>query len=175
VACLAQKVGGPAVSVTTLTKPGAEPHDLELTPRQIADVGQAKFAVYVKGVQPAVDEAVEQHAKDKSLDATAGLAAADSANAAGYKQISIAGIDPSNEPSPARLAERAREIKAAGATTVFTETLVKPKVAQTLANEAGVRTAVLDPVEGVKDGSTDVYMSIMKKNLDALRPALVCS
>lgn len=264
-AWLAQRVGGSDVAVSTLTRPGTEPHDLELTPRQVVDVGRARYVVYVKGVQPAVDEAVEQHAKDRSLDALSAvralpaaheeegeeehghaesaydphlwldpsrlatvavtlgerLAAADTGNAAGYRanakalaaeltgldrefrdglrscaqktivtshaafgyladrygltQVAIAGIDPQNEPSPRRLAELTGEIRAAKATTVFTETLVSPKVAQTLAAEAGVRTATLDPVEGVAEGSGDDYLSIMRRNLATLRTALECA
>lgn len=59
-----QRVGGNHVSVTNLTKPGAEPHDLELTPQDVAKVSSAKLAVYTKGFQPAFDKAVtEQSAK----------------------------------------------------------------------------------------------------------------
>ncbi|MFC4529422.1 metal ABC transporter substrate-binding protein [Sphaerisporangium dianthi] len=66
---LATRVGGPDTTVTGLTRPGVEPHDLELTPRQIADIQRADLVVYIKGVQPAVDEAVEQQAPDKAFDA----------------------------------------------------------------------------------------------------------
>ncbi|MFB9252113.1 metal ABC transporter substrate-binding protein [Sphaerisporangium melleum] len=65
---LSTKVAGPDATVTGLTRPGVEPHDLELTPRQIADIEQADLVVYLKGVQPAVDEAVEQYAADKAFD-----------------------------------------------------------------------------------------------------------
>jgi zinc transport system substrate-binding protein len=68
-AWLAEQVAGPGFYVQNLTKPGAEPHDLELTPRQVIDVGESKLAFYVKGVQPAVDKAVRQHAKSHALDA----------------------------------------------------------------------------------------------------------
>src|SRR5687768_2759209 len=44
----ASRVGGDAVEVTGLTKPGAEPHDLELTPKQVADVSGADLVVYEK-------------------------------------------------------------------------------------------------------------------------------
>src|SRR5262249_26271238 len=68
-AWLATQVGGPAFYVENLTKPGAEPHDLERTPRQVIDVGEPKLAFYIKGVQPAVNKAVHDHAKHHSLDA----------------------------------------------------------------------------------------------------------
>lgn len=59
---VAEQVGGPEVTVTNLTTPGVEPHDLELTPRQVAAIAKADLVVYLKGFQPAVDEAVEQNA-----------------------------------------------------------------------------------------------------------------
>jgi zinc transport system substrate-binding protein len=58
-AWLAEQVGGDAVDVVSLAKPGVEPHDVELTPRQVADVRKAAVVVYLKGFQPAVDDAVE--------------------------------------------------------------------------------------------------------------------
>ena len=267
-AWLAERVGGGDVVVRTLTEPGTEPHDLELTARQVAGIEDAGFAVYVRGVQPAVDDAVAKHAKGRSLDAAAlvrrlpppgetddaeahdgvrhreasydphvwldpsrmatiatalgeRLAAADPAHADGHRrraaataaeltgldrafreglktcarrdiitahaafgyladryglrQLPVAGVDPSAGPSPKRLAELTRLVSATGATTVFTETLASPKVAEALAREAGVRTAVLDPVEGVEDGAAGDYLTIMRENLRTLRPALECT
>lgn len=63
-----QRVGGPDVTVTNLTKPGGEPHDLELTPAQVAGLSEADLVVYSLGFQPAVDVAVEQQAADRALD-----------------------------------------------------------------------------------------------------------
>jgi zinc transport system substrate-binding protein len=59
---VAEQIGGPEVSVTNLTTPGVEPHDLELTPRQVAAIADADLVIYLRGFQPAVDEAVEQNA-----------------------------------------------------------------------------------------------------------------
>ncbi|WP_093167896.1 metal ABC transporter substrate-binding protein [Sinosporangium album] len=67
---LTERVGGTAAQVTGLTNPGVEPHDVELTPKQIAALTEARLTVYVKGIQPAVDEAVEQHANGRGFDAT---------------------------------------------------------------------------------------------------------
>jgi len=265
VAWLAERVGGGHADVSVLTRPGSEPHDLELSPRQVAEITETGLAVYIKGLQPAVDDAVAQHAKDRSLDLTTlvkplpasdghghegeedheheggydphlwldpsrmavaatglgeRLAKADPehaedyrANAAktagelealdgefkdglakcerdtivtahaafsyladryGLKQVAIAGLDPDSEPSPRRMAELSDLIRRLGVTTVFTETLASPKLAQTLAGGAGVRTAVLDPVEGVKEGSGDDYLTVQRRNLEALRTALGC-
>ena len=62
------QVGGEHVEVQALTKPGAEPHDLELNPRQVGRVAQADLVVYEKGFQPAVDDAVKDEAGDTALD-----------------------------------------------------------------------------------------------------------
>jgi zinc transport system substrate-binding protein len=63
-----QQIGGEHVSVTSLTRPGAEPHDIELTPQQVGSVSKAKLVVYEKGLQGAVDSAVESEGGDRSLD-----------------------------------------------------------------------------------------------------------
>jgi zinc transport system substrate-binding protein len=65
---LAQRIGGDAVTVEGLTKPNTEPHDLELTPRQVASIGAADLVIHHGGFQPAVDEAVAQEAKDQAID-----------------------------------------------------------------------------------------------------------
>jgi zinc transport system substrate-binding protein len=256
-AWLAAQVGGPGIDVENLTRPGAEPHDLELTPRQVIHVGESDLAFYVKGVQAAVDKAVREHAKHHSLDAESvvptlpapqdseengaidphlwldparfatvatalgeRLARVDAPNAAGYRsraaqvaarlnaldaefrtglrgcarkeivtghaafgylaqrygltQVGVSGLDPEAEPSPKRVADLTDLVRRTGATTVFTETLASPKTARTLAQEAGVRTEVLDPVEGVRPHSHDDYFSIMRRDLATLRPALGC-
>lgn len=63
-----EEVGGAHVAVSNLTAPGAEPHDLELAPRQMADITDADLVVYLDGFQPAVDDAVAQQAPETSLD-----------------------------------------------------------------------------------------------------------
>ena len=65
---LAQEIGGDTTALVQLTEPGAEPHDLELTGRQIAEVSEADIVFHVGGLQPAVDEAVDQEGEDASLD-----------------------------------------------------------------------------------------------------------
>jgi zinc transport system substrate-binding protein len=261
---VSERVGGDAVGVSTLTKPGAEPHDVELTARQVGEVSDAGLIVYLAGFQPAVDDAVKQNGGDRAFDAAtaveminaveadahaegeeeehsgadphvwldptrlAGIAdklaerlgKADPAHAADFTaraatlrteltaldgefktglancarrelvtshtafgyladryeltQIGITGIDPETEPSPQRLAAVAAEAKEHGTTTIFFETLVSPKVAETIAKEVGAQTAVLDPIEGLTDGSAD-YFSVMRANLAALKLGLECS
>jgi zinc transport system substrate-binding protein len=64
----ATQIGGGHVAVTSLTRPGAEPHDIELTTHDIAAVSQAGLVIYEKGLQGAVDKATESQAVDRSLN-----------------------------------------------------------------------------------------------------------
>ncbi|HEX8631037.1 MAG TPA: metal ABC transporter substrate-binding protein [Catenuloplanes sp.] len=65
---IAERVGGDAVTVSNLAPPGAEPHDLELSLKQAGQVGDAALVVYLRGFQPAVDEAVTQQGGDRAFD-----------------------------------------------------------------------------------------------------------
>ena len=64
------QVAGGHVDVSNLTQPGGEPHDLELSIRETADVERAGLVVYEKGFQPSVDAAVDQNAEGDVLDVT---------------------------------------------------------------------------------------------------------
>ena len=93
----------------------------------------------------------------------------------GLRQHAIAGMSPEQEPDPRRLADLADLVKRDGVTTVFTERLVSPRVAEALAREANVRTAVLDPIESPRAATTFVgYVAAMRRNLSVLRAALAC-
>ena len=287
---LAEKVGGEHVSVTSLTPDGAEPHDLELSPKMVDSLSSADAVIYLAGFQSAVDEAIEQQAPKTVIDVSSAaelveagsdanhpaeeesteetqsgetdahdhdheghdhaghdhhhdmnadphfwldpvrmakaatlvgdkLAEADSAHADTYKanakalaeelttlgdtlvtktskcqvktfvtahtafgyladrtgltQVGISGLDPESSPSPARLAEIGQITKEQGVTTIFTEALIDPKVAQTLADDLGITTAVLDPIESQTDASKD-YAAVMQANIDALTKANNC-
>lgn len=63
------EVGGEHVEVTNLTQGGAEPHDLELTPKQILEVSEADHLIYLKEFQPSVDDAATE-ADDAAFDVT---------------------------------------------------------------------------------------------------------
>ena len=96
----------------------------------------------------------------------------------GLEQVPLTGITPEAEPSAKEIESLVEKVRQQGATTVFFETLVSPKLAQTVAREAGAKTAVLDPIEGLtKDESAAGadYFSLMRANLAALRKALGCS
>jgi zinc transport system substrate-binding protein len=95
----------------------------------------------------------------------------------GLEDIALTGRSPEAEPSPRALERIVREIRASGATEVFTEPLVSPRLAETVAHEAGVRVATLDPIEGLSQARLDAgesYPSVMRKNLATLRGALGC-
>jgi zinc transport system substrate-binding protein len=243
----AARVGGDAVEVTNLTPAGVEPHDLELTPKQVDRILDADLVLYAgKGFQPAVAKAAarsdgtrvdllgdrtdphfwldptqlaaaverieralaeadpphRQTYGDNASTYTAELHALDAELAAGLArcertelvtthaafsyladryhltQIAIAAASPEAEPSAARLAELSDMIRAHRVTTVFSESLVSPRVAQALAREAGVTTGVLDPIEGLTKDEVragDDYATVMRRNLAALRTALGCS
>jgi zinc transport system substrate-binding protein len=96
----------------------------------------------------------------------------------GLTQVAISGLAPDAEPSAQRLADLKDLVEREGVTTIFTEDLVSPKVAETLANEAGVRTVVLHTLEGLtadEVAAGDDYISQMRENLTRLEDALGCS
>ena len=237
----AGQVAGLDADVVNLTPPGAEPHDLELSPRDVGRVRDAALAVYAgDGFQPAVQQAVEgrsgpsvdvlAHAgavgddphvwldpvrfatvareiasalgtPTTADDLVARLDALDdeyrrglarcvrrevvTSHAAfgylaaryGLVQVPLVGLQPEAEPGPREVERLVDEVRATGATTVFSEPLASPALADAVAREAGVATAVLDPLEGLTADETDAgadYFSVMEKNLDVLRTALGC-
>ncbi|MGA3527394.1 metal ABC transporter substrate-binding protein [Melissospora conviva] len=268
---VAERVGGDDVRVDSLVKPGADSHDLELSPRQVGQISDADLILYLSEFQPAVDEAVTSEGGDRALDvgtlvplldgAAGGhehdehgheadghdhahdqardphlwldparmatitdrvadrLAETDPANAADYRaraaalrtdlqtldqeyeaglrscerrelvvshtafgylterfgleQIGVSGLTPEDEPTPQRLAEATEEARAHGATTIYFESLVSPKVAETIAREVGATTAVLDPLEAAP--AEGDYLSAMRANLAALRTGQGCA
>lgn len=88
------------------------------------------------------------------------------ANQYGFNQVGISGFSPEAEPSPARLAEVAKIAKEISASTIYYETAVDPKIALTLADEIGLETAILDPIE-TKSQNGD-YLYVMEENLQNL-------
>jgi zinc transport system substrate-binding protein len=269
---IAKQVGGEDVHVTTLTAPGVEPHDLELTPKQVGAIARAKLVVFEKDLQPAVDEAIDQNAKDAGFDVapaakleatgadfeedhpeggaapaayteeeldphfwldpirygdvvraiTDKLIESDGAHADGYRErsaallgeigkldsefktglancrlktfvtshqafaylakryglqmVGIAGFTPDTEPTPQRIREVQDVVREQQVTTIFYEELVSPKVAESIARDVHVKTAVLSPIEGLSDGnSQESYLSLMRENLQELRKANSCA
>jgi zinc transport system substrate-binding protein len=234
-----EQVAGDTVELRNLTPPGTEPHDVELTARDVERIRSADIVLYLGGgFQPAVEDALEgadgeaidllvnpvgrdphvwldpvrfaevvervaaaldrQYAAAKPVAAlraldrefARGLAHCQrreivtAHEAFGYlarryrlTQVAITGLSPEAEPTPQRLEEVIDRVRMTGATTVFFETLVSPRLAETVARETGARTAVLNPIEGLTEEQVDPgkdYLSLMRENLAALRTALGC-
>jgi zinc transport system substrate-binding protein len=96
----------------------------------------------------------------------------------GLQQQGVAGLSPEDEPDPARLGELAQLARDEGVTTVFTEENVSPRIAQTLARDAGgLRTEVLSPLESLtkKERAAKAnYFTLMDANLEKIASALGC-
>jgi zinc transport system substrate-binding protein len=253
----AQRVAGDHAEVVNLTAPGGEPHDLEPSVEETAEIAQADLVVYERGFQPAVDDAVDENAGGEVLDAAAvvplvpfrehgvdssepdphfwqdplllgrvgdavadRLAEVDPAHAADYRanaasldrdlrrldrayatglrgcardtvvvshdafgylerygltMEAVLGLSPDAEPTPADLGRLQELIRDEGVTTVFSESLVSARTAESLAADTGVRSAVLDPIEGLSDRTEhEDYLSLMRRNLAALEEADGC-
>lgn len=93
----------------------------------------------------------------------------------GLTQVPISGLSPEEEPAPDQMAEIVAFAKEHKVQTIFFETLVDPKVAQTIAKEIGAKIDVLNPLEGLTDDEKKKnldYISVMTNNLEALKKAL---
>jgi len=93
-------------------------------------------------------------------------------------EVPIMGLSPESEPSPAQLAQIVRFARRHDVKFIFFETLVSPKLAQTLAREVRAQTLVLNPVEGVTredQAAGRGYVELMEDNLRNLRTALGCA
>jgi zinc transport system substrate-binding protein len=251
---IAERVAGRYNSVVDLTPPGVEPHEYELTVRQVARIDTARVGFYEHGLAPSVDQAMTNDSPDHALDVadvvhliapSSGtedphfwldpalmaqvtrafadtMATADPAHAAYYRArghglvrdlqrldatyartlascrtrtvvvshdafeylarryhldvVPIAGLEPDAEPSLQRLHDLSSLLRDRGVGTVFFETLASPDLAESLARDAGLGTAVLDPIEGLSsDDPQATYLTLMRQNLAALAKAGDCS
>ncbi|MBC1568670.1 zinc ABC transporter substrate-binding protein [Listeria sp. FSL L7-1425] len=97
------------------------------------------------------------------------------ANEYNLHQVAIAGLSPDQEPSPARLAELQKYVKANNISTIYFEEVASPKVAETLAKETGANLEVLSPIEGITDKEQKKgmdYIAYMEQNLQALQKTI---
>lgn len=95
----------------------------------------------------------------------------------GFNIIPVSGLSPQDQPSAKRLGEIAQLISSKDLDYIFFESLTSPKLAQTLAEEVGAKTLVLNPLEGLTKEqieNKEDYLSVMNKNLNNLRIALRC-
>ena len=94
-----------------------------------------------------------------------------------FSVIPLAGLSPEEEPSAAHLANVADIVRQKNIRYIFFESLVSPRLADTIATETGAKTLVFDPLEGVSDADQKEgknYVSIQKQNLQNLATALAC-
>lgn len=95
----------------------------------------------------------------------------------GLRQFAIRGLSPNTEPSPRLLTGLATLAKERGIKTIYYETLISPKIAQTLAKEVGAKTLVLNPIEGLTAAEQRAgkdYLVLMRENLANLRIGQDC-
>jgi zinc transport system substrate-binding protein len=95
----------------------------------------------------------------------------------GLRQVAITGLSPEAEPAPKDLQHVVDLVRRTHATTIFFETLVSPRIAETVARETHAKTAVLDPIEGLTPAEAnrgEDYFTVMRANLRALRGGLGC-
>lgn len=144
-------------------------------------------AIYYKNNEKAVSEKLDK----LDADFTAGLqtckthdivtsheAFAYLADRYQLQQVGIAGLSTEAEPTAQQLAAVATFAKENNVTYIFFESLVSPKLAETIANEIGAKTLVLDPIEGISDDNIkqgENYFTVMENNLKNLQTALQCA
>ncbi|QIZ08838.1 zinc ABC transporter substrate-binding protein [Priestia megaterium] len=94
----------------------------------------------------------------------------------GLTQIPIAGLSPDVEPTLGKLKELAEVTKKKNVKVIYFEGLTSSKVAQTLANEIGAKTEVLNPLEGLTKEEQEKgldFIDVMKNNLEALKLSIL--
>lgn len=99
------------------------------------------------------------------------------AEAYSLNQVPISGLSPDHEPSARELAEIAKFAREHDIKYIFFESLVSPKLSETIAQEIGAKTLVLDPIEGISDDDMKQgknYLAVMENNLKNLQTALGC-
>ncbi|KOG40838.1 metal ABC transporter substrate-binding protein [Streptomyces resistomycificus] len=115
---LAQQIGGDHVNITNLTKPGQEPHDLEISAKQTAQLQESDAVLYLKNLQPAVDDAVAQSDVKTKIDAASLTTMEKHGNEVGghaaehddHENEELAGLDPHIWLDPVRYAQVAEGV-----------------------------------------------------------------
>lgn len=95
----------------------------------------------------------------------------------GLEMLSISGLAPEAEPSPARLRDLVRVARRHGVGVVYAETLLSDRTARIVAEELGARLLVLNPLEGLTPQEQRAgrdYFRVMDENRRALAQGLGC-
>src|SRR5690242_21397596 len=117
-AFLAEQIGGSYVHVTSLTQPGQEPHDLEISAQQTAQLQESDAVLYLKGLQPSVDDAVAQSEIKTKIDAASLTSLEEHGNEVGghaaehddHANEELAGLDPHIWLDPVRYSQVAQGV-----------------------------------------------------------------
>ncbi len=91
------------------------------------------------------------------------------------RQVAVMGLSPDSEPTPEKMAAVVDFCREHQVKVIFFETIVSPKLSQTIAKETGASLLVLNPIESLteeemKQGKN--YLIIMRENLANLKTAL---
>ena len=154
--------------------------------RELTKADPKGRATYARNAHRVLDELTALDARyraglahcERNVIVTAHEAFGHLAQRYGLRQEGVAGLSPDAEPDAQRIGQLADLVKRDGITTVFTEELVSPRIADTLAREAGVKTETLNPLEGLTDrelSKGEDYVKVMDENLTKLQAALACS
>ncbi|WP_328481972.1 metal ABC transporter substrate-binding protein [Streptomyces sp. NBC_00377] len=117
-AFLAEQIGGDHVHVTSLTEPGQEPHDLEISAKQTAALQESDAVLYLKNLQPSVDDAVAQSEVKTKIDAASLTTLEKHGNEVGghaaehddHQNEELAGLDPHIWLDPVRYSQVAQGV-----------------------------------------------------------------
>ncbi|WP_213413528.1 metal ABC transporter solute-binding protein, Zn/Mn family, partial [Xylanibacillus composti] len=93
----------------------------------------------------------------------------------GLVQLAVMGISPESEPTPQDMKNITQYVQEHGVQYILFEELASPRIAEILAQEAGVETLVFNPVEGLteeQEKAGEDYFTVMKRNLTSLEKAL---
>ncbi|MDD5084151.1 MAG: zinc ABC transporter substrate-binding protein [Candidatus Moranbacteria bacterium] len=174
---------------------GIDPHfwlDPKFAQREVASIRDAFTAVDVKNQDVYTENTIAYTEKLDNLDRSysEGIAMCRTktivtshnafhylAKRYGFEALSIVGFSPESEPSTRQLADLATLARQKNIRYIFFETLVSPRLAQTLADEIGAEVLVFDPLEGLTDEDIAQgrdYLSVMYENLHNLQLAMDC-
>jgi zinc transport system substrate-binding protein len=87
------------------------------------------------------------------------------------REVGVIEVAPGREPTPRHLQEMVASIRRYGIRVVFAEPQFSPRVAQVIAQEAGVKVLTLDPIGGRPPYGSD-YLKLMRYNLAVLEEAM---
>lgn len=89
----------------------------------------------------------------------------------GLREVGVIEVAPGREPTPRHLHKIVEAIRHYGIRVVFAEPQLSPRVAEVIAQEAGVKVLMLDPIGG-RPPYGENYLQMMRYNLNTLEEAM---